>query len=187
MSPYAITCIVVFTAAALIHAKGARPLWLYGLTGLAFLATGIVMDLLPTLLSQAPDTVRPVPTDQSGPLQGAYPLGDRFSLARFVGILLLAVTALPALQQMLGAMYLPRLTRWLFWPLAGGLALAPLVQTLTLGQIPRRYTQVPDRFSTAHTLEVTLAYIIYAAGILLLALFLGSLLWRLKTALRPAK
>jgi hypothetical protein len=174
MSPYAITCIIVFGAAGLLYFKGARPLWLFGLTGLAFLAAGVAMDLIPSLASQVPHLSR---------LTTASPI----NFARPVGTLLLGVTAFLALQQGVGAMYLPRLTRWLFWPLAGGLALAPIVQTLTLGQIPRRYTEVPDRFSAAHTLEVTLAYVTYAAGAALLALFLGSLLWRLKTVLHRAK
>jgi len=174
MSPYAITCIIVFGAAGLLHFKGARPPWLFGLTGLAFLAAGVTMDLIPPLASEVPNF---------SCLTTATPI----NFARPVGILLLVAAALLALQQLCGAMYLPRLTRWLFWPLAGGLALAPIVQTLTLGQIARRYTEVPGHFSNARALEVTLAYVTYGTGVVLLALFLGSLLWRLKTALHRTK
>ena len=174
MSPYAICCIIVFGAAGLLHLKGARPPWLFGLTGLAFLAAGVTMDLIPSLSPEIPHLSRLTP---------ASPI----NFARPVGTLLLAITAFLALQQLCGAMYLPRLTRWLFWPLAGGLALAPIVKNLTLGQIPRRYTEVPGHFSAAHALDVTLAYVTYGAGAALLALILGSLLWRLKTALQSAK
>jgi len=171
MSLYAITCITVFGAAGLLHFKGARPPWLFGLTSLAFLAAGVTMDLIPSLASEVPHLSR---LTTVGPINFARP----------VGILLLVAAALLALQQLIGAMYRPRLTRWLFWPLAGGLALTPIVQTLTLGQILHRYTEVPGHFSAAHTLEVTLAYVTYGAGAALLALFLGALIWRLKTALQ---
>lgn len=187
MSPYTLTAIVVFATAALMHARGARPPWLFGLAGLGFLAAGVTMDLIPALLDENPQPLRITSTTRNGRLHDTYYVASQLNFARPVGTLLLAVTAFLTLQQVLGAMYQPRLTRWLFWPFAGGLALAPIVQTLTLGQIPRRYTEVADRFSAAHTLEVTLAYITYAAGGLLLALFLGSLLWRLKTALHRAK
>lgn len=111
MSPYAITCIIVFTAAAVLHSKAARPLWLYGLTGLAFLAAGVTMDLIPALLSQDAHTIRLMSTGQNGTLQETRYTVHHLNFARPVGTLLLAVTAFLALQQILGAMYLPRLTR----------------------------------------------------------------------------
>lgn len=187
MSNYAITVLMVFAIAAVLHSKGARPFWLFGLAGLAFLATGVFLELVPTLLSNSQERIQIDTRTDNGTLHDTYYVVSHLSFARPVGVLILAITGFLALQQILGAMYLPRLTRWLFWPLAGGMALAPIVQTLTLAQIPRRYVDDPLAFSWAYTLEVTLAVITYTAAALLAGLFLGSLLWRFKTALQRPK
>ncbi len=179
MSSFAIALILAVTLPLALHLRGASPARMFGLSALAYLCLGagfaLIVQFAPRLLTGTrisradPDTAV---------FHDTYYVVPEYPYLIGYGLLMLILTGLLSLQQRRGAIYRPRLMRWLFWPLVAPLFLTPVLTLLPFTQMPRVYADYPDHIATIsrlHTLA-TLASLI--ALVTLVALGIGALIRR---------